>query len=93
MPHANKRYEQLCLLSPMEKTEVERERPHSLSCTSEAESVPRARKVCKPPLSEAGMIQEKLPGITWPELAASRRQRRRQTGVGHNAIRKGLYLE
>lgn len=68
MAHKNHCENQLCLLSSQQLADVERQLPQSTSSTTEAKRRPRERrKICKPPLSEAGMVQETLPGLTWPK--------------------------
>ncbi len=68
MPHENDRDDQLRLLSPQQLAELEVERRPSQIRPREGETAPRAsRGVRKASLSEETTLQEKLPGLTWPE--------------------------
>jgi hypothetical protein len=64
----NNQAQQLRLLSPADLAGLEVEAGHSPSWTrGEAETASRAgRNVGKPPPPEAGLMQEQLPGLTWP---------------------------
>jgi hypothetical protein len=59
--------EQLCLLSPAELAELEVEVGLSPTWMQEETASGAGRGVRRPPLSEARMRQEQLPGLTWPK--------------------------
>ena len=68
MAHENNEAEQLSLISPAELAELEVEAGLSRTWMQGEEMASRAGcGVRRPPLSEAGVVQAKLPGLTWPK--------------------------